>query len=385
MNKKIVIFINSITAGGAERVASLLLEHLKNDFDIYLVLLSNNIEYNLPEGQKIFCLDQPLEENNIIKILKLPFLGYRYKKFCSKNNIETSFSFLKRANYINCLSKFFGNKSKIILSERTYLSEYLKSLGNTGKFLGEFLTKILYPKAECIISNSVLTQIDLQENYNIKTDCRVINNPINLKAAAELSKVQSDPSLFETFTFIHVGGLRIEKNHLVLIEAFAQIKNMKAKLLLLGKGEQEIKLRKKVKDLDIESRVIFLGFDKNPFKYLTKSSCFVLSSDYEGFPNSIQEALACDLPVISTDCKAGPREILAPGSILRTTITNDIEIAQYGILVPVNNATLLAKAMELMYSDNNLLNSFRNKAIERARDFDTSIIIKQFKEVLSEN
>ena len=213
MNKKISIFINSITAGGAERVASLLLEYLKNDFDIYLVLLSNNIEYNLPEGQKIFCLNQPMEENNIIKILKLPFLAYRYKRFCKKNNIETSFSFLKRSNYINCLSKAFGSKSKIVVSERTYLSAYLKSLGNTGKLLGKFLTINLYPKADRVISNSLLTQIDLQESYNIKTKCSVINNPINLIVAAELGKVYVDPSLFETFTFIHVGGLRPEKNH----------------------------------------------------------------------------------------------------------------------------------------------------------------------------
>ncbi len=383
MKKKIAIFINSMTAGGAERVASLLLEYLKNDFDIYLVLLNNNIEYHLPEGQKIFCLQQPIKENNVLKILKLPFLAYRYKKFCRKNNIETSFSFLKRANYINCLSKMLGSKSKIIVSERTYLTAYLKSLDNTGNYLGRFLTMHLYPKADYVISNSVMTQMDLQENYKIRTECIVINNPVNLQTSEELGRVQVQEELFNTFTFIHVGGLRSEKNHSVLIDAFFKIKDLPVKLLLLGKGEYEISLRQKIKDLDVESKIIFLGFDNNPYKYLYRANCFILSSDYEGFPNSIQEALASGLPVISTDCKAGPREILAPNTDARKTIKNEIEIAEYGILVPVNNATLLASAMELIYRNNDLLNSYKNKARTRAKDFNTDVIIKQFKEILS--
>ena len=383
MKKKIAIFINSISAGGAERVASLLLEDIKNDFDIYLILLTNNIEYNLPEGQKIFCFNQPIEENNIIKILKLPYLAYRYKNFCKKNAIETSFSFLKRANYINCLARLWGMENKIIVSERTYLSEYLKSLGNTGRILGKFLTMKLYPKADCVVSNSLLTQIDLQENFKIKTKCKVINNPLHLNTALQLSKAPVDDELFTSFTFIHVGGLRPEKNHTLLIEAFFKIKHLNCKLLLLGKGGCEIKLRHKVKELDIESQVIFLGFDNNPFKYLANANCFVLSSDYEGFPNSIQEALSCGLPVISTDCKAGPREILAPDSNIRSAITDNIEIAKYGILVPVNNATLLAKAMDLIYHDNILLNNLKLSALERAKDFDTAIIINEFKQVLT--
>ena len=72
MKKKISIFINSIAAGGAERVVSLLLNELKTDLDIYLVLLNKKIEYDIPDGQKIFCLNQPDKENGIIKIIKLP-------------------------------------------------------------------------------------------------------------------------------------------------------------------------------------------------------------------------------------------------------------------------------------------------------------------------
>src|SRR6478752_6299296 len=108
MKLKIAIFINSITAGGAERVVSLLLQHLGKDFDIHLVLLHNKIEYALPADKKIFCFNQTENENPLITICKLPLLAYRYKKFCNTNKIDKSFSFLKRANYINCLSRVLG-------------------------------------------------------------------------------------------------------------------------------------------------------------------------------------------------------------------------------------------------------------------------------------
>src|SRR5437588_11157 len=161
MEKKISIFINSITFGGAERVVSLLLPELRNSFDTWLVLLQKNIEYDLPADQKIFCLDQPEKQNGLVKLVKLPFLAYRYKKFCMKNKIEVSLSFLKRANYINCLSGMFGSKSRIIISERTYLSYYLKFLGKAGKTSSRFLTRWLYNKADLIVTNSVLISDDL--------------------------------------------------------------------------------------------------------------------------------------------------------------------------------------------------------------------------------
>ena len=382
MKKKISIFINSIAAGGAERVVSLLLNELKTDLDIYLVLLNKKIEYDIPDGQKIFCLNQPDKENGIIKIIKLPYLALRYKRFCKKNKIETSLSFLKRANYINCLSSIYGSRSKIIISERTYLSNYLQFIGRYGKMSGRYLTKWLYPKAKLIITNSALIKTDLQKNFNIHTKFQVIHNPINVSAIQHAGNVNTNSSLFTTFTFISVGGLRREKNYELLIDAFYKIKDLDCTLILAGKGEQENKLKHKVKHLDLENRIIFTGFDNNPYKYLSKADCFILSSDFEGFPNSIQEALACNLPVISTDCQSGPREILAPQTDIYKIVKNDIEIANYGILVPVNNAELLANAMRMMYTNTDLRNAFRTKGHERASNFDAAIIANEFKKVL---
>ena len=380
--KKIAIFINSLSAGGAERVVSLLLQHLKDDLDIHLVLLNNNIEYNIPGEQKIFCLQQSPAENDLVKLIKLPVLARRYKNFCIQNNIEASFSFLKRANYINCLARIFGSPSAIIISERTYLSFYLRSLGRSGRILGRLLTKRLYPKADLIVPNSQLIKTDLEENFNIRKKYRVIYNPIGINAIQNAALINTDPSYFGSFTFISVGGFRSEKNYQLLIEAFNKIKDLDCNLLLVGKGEEEMNLKNKVNELGLGSRIHFPGFDNNPYKYMSKASCFVLTSNFEGFPNSIQEALACNLPVISTDCKSGPREILAPGTDIYKNVENDIEIAEYGILVPVNNTDMLAKAMRLIYTNSQLHDKLRSRSVERAKDFDIIKIAEEFKEIL---
>lgn len=386
MKKNISIFINSITAGGAERVVSLLLQQLNKDFDIHLVLLHNKIEYELPADQRLFCFNQPENENPMLTICKLPLLAYRYKKYCITNKIDKSFSFLKRANYINCLSRVLGSTARIIISERTYLSAYLKSLDGPGKLFGKYLTKALYPKADLVVPNSLLIQIDLQEKFNIHNRFRVINNPIDIKTIEQLKLAEVDHSLFGAFTFIHVGGFRTEKNHNMLIDAFSLVQDLDCKLLLvgksLGKEEDEKKIKEKVQQMNLQSRVIFVGFDSNPYKYLNRSSCFVLSSNFEGFPNSLQEALACNLPVISTDCRSGPREILAPGTDVRFSLEYQFEIAKYGILVPVNNAKVLADAMRLIYNDKALQAQFRSRALERAADYDISRVINEFKQML---
>lgn len=369
--------------GGAERTAAALLNDLKNDFEIHLVLLTNIVEYSIPQEQIIFYFNQSVTENIFIKFLKLPWYAYRYKKYCKKNNIEKSLSFLTRSHYINSLSKIFGSRCTVILSEQAHVSTYLKSLGKFNEIISRFLTKKLYSKADLIITNASLIKTDLQREFKINTRYEIIHNPVNLKNIQQLEREEATSYLFDTFTFINIGAFRPQKNHSLLIDAFNKIKHLNCRLLLLGKeGKNELQTHQKVKQLNLESKIIFAGFDANPFKYLSKAGCFVLSSDFEGFPNVVQEALACNLPVISTDCKSGPREILAPNTNPEFNVTNEIEIAEYGILVPVKNVDLLAKAMRLMYSDTVLLNSYKAKAGERAKNFDAVKIVDQFKKIL---
>ena len=166
----------------------------------------------------------------------------------------------------------------------------------------------------------------------------------------------------------------------MLIKAFDKV-NLAAKLYLIGDGYLRSELEELVKKLNLEKKVIFLGRQKDVFKYLQKASCFVFSSDYEGFPNVLLEALLCNLPIISTDCKSGPREILAPNTSV-TKETENIEIAEYGILVKVGSVEYLAEAMKLIYKDNNLRYNFTQKAQNRVKEFEVKKIIKKWEEVI---
>ena len=182
------------------------------------------------------------------------------------------------------------------------------------------------------------------------------------------------------FIFINVARFEPQKNHKLLINAFYKA-NLDAKLYLIGDGYLREDLELKIKDLGLQDRVKLLGRQKNPYKFLSKADCFVFSSNYEGFPNVLLEALLCNLPIISTDCKSGPREILAPNTPI-TKETENIEIAEYGILTKVGSVEYMAEAMKLIYKDNNLRYNFTQKAQNRIKEFEVKKIIEKWEEVI---
>ena len=139
MQKKLSILINDLDSGGAERVVSILLDMLKTKYDITLFVLHNIIFYDIPKDIKIVVVgNSKLSDSGLIKLLKLPYLAWRYKKLNIDSHI--SLSFLSRSNYINILAKLFGIKSKIIVGERAMPSLQYNQ-GFQGK-INKFLIKI---------------------------------------------------------------------------------------------------------------------------------------------------------------------------------------------------------------------------------------------------
>ena len=383
MKKKVSILTYALARGGTEKVVSILIKELSTDYKIYLVLTSNIIEYPIPENVKLLVInDGNAGDNLFFTFLKLPFLSYRYFKFCVKNEIEISFSFLNRPNYIATMMRFFGWRRKIFISERT--STLLQYSGNTLKSLaGRYLVKKLYPKADLIIPNAYANMSDLSNVYKIKNNYKVIYNPINLQNILSRKNELADNFKDSRFTFLMLGRFMIEKDQSSLIEAFSLFKyKNESRLVLIGYGYTDKALKAKIQELKLESNVLIIDFVKNPYMYLSKVDCFVLSTIQEGFPNVLLEALACSLPVIASDCKVGPRELLAPGTDYNVQITTGIEVAEYGILVPVKNPPLLASSMERIYEDDNLRKKYREIALSRAKDFDIPLIIKEYKEIL---
>ncbi|MDF1881211.1 glycosyltransferase, partial [Sulfurimonas sp. MAG313] len=232
-----------------------------------------------------------------------------------------------------------------------------------------------YPKADLIIPNAIGTEQDLINAFNIdKNKIQVIHNLLDIKKIFELQKepVEMDESIF---TFVTVGRFFDQKNHLLLIKT---MKDINAKLIIIGDGVLRDELENTIVEYKLENKVFLLGQQANPYKYLSKADCFVLSSDYEGFPNVLLEALACKLPIISTDCQSGPREILAPGSDVNFQLKDDIEIGEYGILTAVGNSESLLKAMKRIFTDSVLRKTLIKKADTRASAFDKNIIIEEW-------
>jgi len=360
--KKLTILIYSLASGGAERVVSILLKELSQKYEIELVLMRDVIFYDIPKNVKIILLENSNpNENGIFKLLKLPFLAYKYSKIKS----DISISFMNRPNYINILSNLFKN-SKTIISERAMPSLQHKN-GLQGK-INRFLIKNLYKKANIVVANSKGNSIDLQNNFNVKNVKTIYNF---------IEKIDCKKQKQDKFIFITIGRMDKGKNHKLLINAFNEL-DIDAELWLIGDGYLRNELEKIA-----NKNVKFFGRQKDVYQYLKKADCFVFSSDYEGFPNVLLEAINCNLPIISTDCKSGPREILAPNSdILKQT--DDIEIAEYGILTKVGSVESMKKAMKLIYENKELRYNFKNKAKNRLNEFKIDKIIKKWEKIINE-
>ena len=260
--------------------------------------------------------------------------------------------------------------------------------------LYRLLIKILYNKADLVIAVSNLVKNDLISSFRIKDDkIKVIYNPYDLEKIRKLASEEIEIEYQEIFKFptiITVGRLSKQKGQWHLIRAFKKVKEVLSdvKLVILGQGELEDYLKKLAIDLGLEKDVHFLGFQKNPFKYINRSTIYVFPSLYEGFPNALCEAMACGIPVISADCKSGPREILAPETDI-TRETKEIEYGTYGILVPVcdgqmygynDNITkeeeILSGSIVELLENQALLKQYSIKVLNRVKDFEQEIIIK---------
>ncbi|MBL0708460.1 MAG: glycosyltransferase [Sulfurimonas sp.] len=370
------ILIYSLASGGAERVVSILLEELKEKFNIRLVLMNDTIFYDLPIDIPVVYLEHSdATESGLFKLLKLPLLALKYKKLCKSNDIDISLSFMNRPNYINILAKLFGSRVKTIISERAMPS--LQHKNGVQGLINKTLINFLYAKADVITANSKGNSLDLVKNFRCR-DVVTINNPFDIDKIQSLYKEEVVLEK-DRFTFITVGRLDSGKNHKLILDA---IKDLDARLYIIGDGELREFLEKQIIKSDLQDKVILLGRQANPYKYLRQADCFLFSSNYEGFPNVLLEALACGLPIISTDCQSGPREILAPDSDICFELKDDIELAKYGVLTPVNNAQKLSEAMELMMRDVKLRDEYTKKARARSSEFDKSVILSEWIGVL---
>lgn len=380
---KIAFLINSLTSGGAEKIVLTIINELKKEnTNIELICLEENNFYDLPSNIKITYLKKNSgKSNGIMKLFEIPFLSYKLKKYIEKNNIKIVQSHLYRANYINVLSNILGSNHKSQIVNHGIASRY-KIKGLLGK-INLFLIKKLYTKANTVITISQEMKNDLNRLYEFKNSQLVINNPYDLNNI-DILKIQEIPEFIfnpEKTYLITMGRLIKLKRYDDVIKSLRNLPE-NIELILLGEGEEEKNLKILTKKLDLEGRTHFIGNVKNPFKYLYNADIFILSSETEGFPNSLIEALACNLLIVSSDCISGPREILAPNTDSATIAKDKFQIEEFGILYPTGNVQELSNSILCLIEYNNIKIDLRNKKNTRAKDFSLEKIIIQYKKVL---
>lgn len=375
---KIAFLLYSMTGGGIERTVSILLKHLADKHEIYLVLFNEPIEYELPPNIKVKYLRRNFR-GRFFRLITLPLVTFRYWRFCKQQGITKSISFDSICNFTNCILKWTLWRGDCYIYEAAYISKRFPNSSWDGR-IHRFLISLLYPYADKFLVNAARIAEDLAQELELEHhSIKIIPNPLDF----QVIRVQSTTFIpkQERFVFLHVGGFRQQKNHALLIEAFSQLRHLDVVLLLLGKGELEESIQVKVVALGLVEQVIFEGFQSNPYAYMKQADCMVLSSDYEGSPNVLLEGLACGLPIISTDCLSGPRELLAPDSDFNIPLST-LEVAKYGILTPVGDAKYLAEAMTLIYEDKDLREQYHAGAEERISSFAASKIAAQFEQLL---
>ena len=371
--KKIAIFLISLRGGGAERVVSYLLNEGHKEFEFHLILFNKKIEYPIPQSKNIKIIELgKYIGSKYLSILAIPYLAFKLKKYLVKNDVQTIFSFLNRPNIISCYLKKNGWKGKVIISERADSVAYYNSLYFGSFIIG--LIKKYYPYADVVtvISKGIAHTL---KNLGI-SNCKLIYNPIHISKSSYKQRPANQP-----FTFLNIARLEKQKNHVLLLKAFAELKNTSCKLVILGQGKLLNSLKILSTELGIQGKVQFAGFQSNIKSYLENADCFVFSSDFEGLGNVLIEALNAGLPIVSTDCPYGPREVLAPHTNELLLLQDRIELADYGLLTPVGNIKFLADAMRIMMTDDLLRDKYRGLATARASDFEIKKILKKYFEL----
>lgn len=378
MKKKILIFIQSLRiGGGAERIISYMTQKLSKKYNFHILTIQD-YKNLYPINAKYKTINE--KSHSSIRELKSllfysisrPFRIYKHIKLTSPDIL---ISFLEFPNIYSIITKFlFRIKIPLIISircnPRLHYKEELRYLN--------FLIRALYPSklVNKVITNSKGVEKILENDYKItKTKLKTIYNGIDLERINEMKyeKIFDHPELFynnDVKKFITVGRLTKGKGHSDLIEAFSKVKDElpHSKLIIIGEGPLREELEKQIKIKGLKDDVFLLGSKKNPYKYLANSNIFVFSSKYEGFPNVLLEALACGLPIISTDCETGPREILEGG--------------KNGFLIDIMDKEDLSSKMLLLARNEKLMKKYSKLSLERAEFFKINKLLKEWVELI---
>jgi glycosyltransferase involved in cell wall biosynthesis len=359
--KKICLVVSSLGNGGVERSAALISKMLSNlGHDVHIVSVLDRIEYAY-SGTLLNLGALKGSKDNLSKRLK------RFRIF--KNYLKTH----KFDIILDSRSRPIPFKEFLIqqLIYKNFRVVYLIHSYKIQSYLPKNKTmfKWFFKQQNAYVTVSDAIRMKVQSEYNL-TNIRTIYNAVDGIENQKNAESGSTPD----FDFILFYGRLVDKikNVTLLINAYknSELIAKGIKLVILGNGPDEARLKEEVKALNLTEHIQFEAYKHNPFPFIKKARFTMLTSKYEGFPMVLPESLSVGTPVVSVDCKSGPNEI----------ITNE----KNGLLVKNNDVDVLSEAMNTFIFDSTLYHSCKSNAIASVEKFSIENISMQWEALVKE-
>lgn len=361
----IALFLPDLNGGGAERVMLTLAKYFAaqgHRVDMVLARAEGALLPLLSPTVRLVDLQSGLRNWGLAGLAVSATL--RLAAYLRREKPDALLSTLTGANLVAVTaSKLVGRSGRLVLREATTL----KNLKNHVRL---WLMQWLYPLADKIV---VLNEVMRQEMISVvgilPEKLVSIPNPVDIDFICSQAKIDLDHPWFlpgNPPVIIGIGRLNPPKDFKTLISAFAELrlKGVDARMVILGDGPLKIELENLVKYLKFETEIIFPGFDNNPYRWLSRSKLFVLSSLWEGQPNAVLEALALGKPVVITNYDSSVQAFSKNKSVT---------------IVPPVNITAMAAAIIKTLDQRTL------PSVDASTDFDFSLPKLLYEKIISLN
>jgi glycosyltransferase involved in cell wall biosynthesis len=355
---RIAILLPDLRGGGAERVSVDLAKALKmQGHDVELVLMQARGEL-LEEAQASFSIVDLVTT----RARALPLALARYLR--RRRPAVLLAAMWPLTVIAPVAARLSGHHCTVVLSEHNTLSVQYRDWGRLHQGMMRASMALAYRLADRRVGVSAGVVEDITRMSGLQLSAfDVVHNPVPPRSSPASAAIKAAEALWDGppgARIVTIGSMKAQKNHPLLLRAFAKLKQPDARLMFVGDGKGRDALLLLANKLGVADRVILAGFHTDPTPFYLTADVFALSSDYEGFGNVIVEAMACGTPVVSTDCPSGPAEILENG--------------RWGLLTPVGDAQALAETM------NNALNTTwdAERLRKRAADFAPAVAARKY-------
>ncbi|TAM78879.1 MAG: glycosyltransferase [Acidobacteria bacterium] len=374
--RKVLFLCYDLKDGGSPQVLSGILNHLnRNEFEPVLVTYSGARVFPIPEGVTEHIL-RAKGGGNLVRKLKANLtavLRLRRVLRLEKPQIAVGMGGMTNWGLILAAGLARGRMAVIIGEHGAGALDYRTD--RVTSWVISLLNRFLYPFADRIVAISDGVREYLVRDRRIRKEKVVtIHNPVDIGRIQKLAREQvDDPWLRggDKPVVLWVGRMAAVKGLEHLIGVFERVqREIDARLIIVGEGSLENAIRDSVRRKGLQDKVRFAGFQSNPYRYMSRSSVFAFPSLSEGFGMVLVEAMACGLPIVATDCVAGPSEVLLGGKC--------------GILVPVADEEAMARGIISLLTDTALRERLISAAMERIADFEPAKVIASYERLFLE-